>query len=53
MWYFEKFDHCKSLVTCQDNYTETLRFDRLVGTWRLQIRSGRYEVGVKDVWREV
>ena len=41
MWYFERFDHCKSLVTYQDSYTETHRFDRPVRTWRLQIRSGR------------
>ena len=47
MWYFERFDHCKSLVTYQDNYTETHRFDHLVKTSRL-----RYEVGVKDIWCE-
>ena len=41
MWYFEKFDHCRSLVTYQDNYTEIPRFDRLVRTWRLQIQNGR------------
>ena len=34
MWYFERFDHCKSLVTYQNNYTEAHRFDRLVRTWR-------------------
>ena len=30
MWYFERFDLCKSLVTYKDNYTETHRFDHLV-----------------------
>ena len=29
MWRFERFDHCRSLVTYQDNYIETPRFDRL------------------------
>ena len=34
MWYFERFDHCKSLVTYQDNYTEIHRSDRLIRTQR-------------------
>ena len=47
MWYFERFDHCNSLVTYQDNYTETHRFDHLE-----ELGDYRYEVGVKDVWCE-
>jgi len=38
MWHFERFDHCRSLITHQDNYTETPWFDRLVSTLRLHTK---------------
>ena len=34
IWHFERFDHCRSSVTYQDNYVDTPRFDRLIHNGR-------------------